>query len=265
MACRNTITTIVHDLNLWRRPFRGGDGLHRITVAAPIGHASKARTLAFGELVAFVAAVGFQSALPFAQKDFTVLDGPEHGTAVVFIARGTAQNAAAEISEIARRVTNIFTTDRSTIHQREATSGNVIVDHRWSTADARNTPAAHSSTTGLLIVEGNSSVVDHASFLGAAQARENRPVAFNAVLVASNVGATTSLIGNQKAATDATAWRKVLQFGFRHQTLTFWGTQVGRCSEELTIGVQRPFGVRKSSRVGGFCRHDRESRKIVWL
>lgn len=43
-------------------------------------------------------AVGFQGTLPLAQKDFSVLDGPEHGTAEVFVARGTANNAASEIS-----------------------------------------------------------------------------------------------------------------------------------------------------------------------
>lgn len=75
----------------------------------------------------------------------------------------------------------------------------MIVDHRWSTTDARDTPATHSCAIGLLIVEGHPSVVDHAFFLGATQARENRPVRFNAILVASNVGATTSLIGNETA------------------------------------------------------------------
>ena len=119
----------------------------------------------------------------------------------------------------------------------------MIEDYRWSTTDAWDTPAAHPGAIGLLIVEQNSSVVGHAFFLGATAARENRPVAFNAILVASNVGATTSLVGNKAFETDAAAWCKVFQFGFSNKTLTFGRTQVGRCTEELTVGVEGALGV----------------------
>jgi carbonic anhydrase/acetyltransferase-like protein (isoleucine patch superfamily) len=99
----------------------------------------------------------------------------------------------------------------------------VVVNHRWSTTDAWDARAPHSCTIRLLIIEENASVVGHASFLGATAAREKWPIGFNAILIASNVGTTTSLIGNKALATDPSARRKVLQLGFGNKTLTFWG------------------------------------------
>jgi len=113
----------------------------------------------------------------------------------------------------------------------------VVEENRWATADAWNDVATHATAIRLLIVERYPCVVRHASFLGAAQARENRPVGFDTVLIGADVGSLARLLRDEAPATDAAARSKVLELGLSNQALTFGRPQVEGGTKDLPVSV----------------------------
>lgn len=211
------------------------DRLDGIAIAKAIGEALEAS--AFFHAQAVFLAVGFEGTVPLAQKDLSILDGPKEGQGAVVVARCTATKAATEIAAVARSVADGLTATGAAIDNGAAPAGDVVEENRWATADAGDDVATHATAIRLLVVKRHPCVVRHASFLGAAQARENRPVGFNTILIGADVGSLASLLRDEASTTDVTARSKVLEFGFGNQAFTFGWPQVEGSTKDLPVSV----------------------------
>ena len=80
--------------------------------------------------------------------------------------------------------------------------------------DTRDAMAAHSSPTGLLVVKEHPCVVRHATFVGTAETRKDRPVGLKSVFVGANVGSFASLIRDAARKADAVTGSELFQLGF---------------------------------------------------